>query len=234
MSKNLMPVYFNQNYKLNKRKLKMKKNAMDPVNFEEEKKNDPKYKTELCKSFIENNFCQYGNKCRFAHGENELVIKAKISNYKRKLCKSFFNEGFCPYGIRCNFRHDQRKLSDIKLPFYYINLLVFHKPKLISGKRLKIFEEITNTENILSDTTLSSSHDNSPNIKKEDNLKGCIDKNICEFFQNDNCKKLNFDINLNFNKKYQKEENINDNNQEKASFEKDIFYYIFNGINDYV
>ena len=88
MSKNLMPVYFNQNYKMNKRKLKMKKNAMDPVNFEEEKKNDPKYKTELCKSFMETNFCVYGNKCRFAHGYKELVVKKQINNYKQKLCNT--------------------------------------------------------------------------------------------------------------------------------------------------
>ena len=87
-----MPVYFNN--KLNKKKLKMKKNAMDPVNFEEERKNDPKYKTELCKSFMQNNFCIYGNKCRFAHGYKELVHKKQINNYKQKTCNSFFNRLF--------------------------------------------------------------------------------------------------------------------------------------------
>ena len=84
MPRNLMPVYFNEKCKFNKKKLKMKKNAMDPVNFEEERKNDPKYKTELCKSFMETNFCVYGNKCRFAHGFKELVVKKQINNYKQK------------------------------------------------------------------------------------------------------------------------------------------------------
>ena len=40
-----------------KNKMKMKKNAFEPVNFEEEKKRDPKYKTELCKSWVNTNFC---------------------------------------------------------------------------------------------------------------------------------------------------------------------------------
>ena len=137
-----MPVYFNQNYKYNKKKLKMKKNAMDPVNFEEEKKNDPKYKTELCKSFMETNFCVYGNKCRFAHGYKELVVKKQINKYKQKLCNSFFKNGFCPYGNRCNFKHDERKLKDISISKYYLNLISLHVPQLQSGRRLKVFEEI--------------------------------------------------------------------------------------------
>ena len=137
-----MPVYFNQNYKYNKKKLKMKKNAMDPVNFEEEKKNDPKYKTELCKSFMETNFCVYGNKCRFAHGYKELVVKKQINKYKQKLCNSFFKNGFCPYGNRCNFKHDERKLEDISISKYYLNLISLHVPQLQSGRRLKVFEEI--------------------------------------------------------------------------------------------
>ena len=151
MSKNLMPVYFNQNYKLNKRKLKMKKNAMDPVNFDEERKNDPKYKTELCKSFMETNFCVYGNKCRFAHGYKELVVKKQINNYKQKMCNSFFKKGYCPYGNRCNFKHDERKLKDISIPYYYSHLISLHLPQLKTGKRLPVFEEISKMkfENII-------------------------------------------------------------------------------------
>ena len=143
MSKNLMPIYFNEKYKLNKRKLKMKKNAMDPVNFEEERKNDPKYKTELCKSFMETNFCVYGNKCRFAHGYKELVGKRPINHYKQKMCNSFFNKGYCPYGNRCNFKHDERKLGQINLPYYYSHLLSLHFPQLKTCQRLGIFQEIS-------------------------------------------------------------------------------------------
>lgn len=38
------------------------------------KKNDEeKYKTELCKNFVSTGKCNYGKKCRFAHGKDELV-----------------------------------------------------------------------------------------------------------------------------------------------------------------
>ena len=47
----------------NEKKLKkMKKNAVEYVDIEIEKKLDPKYKTELCKSYSDTNFCIYGNK----------------------------------------------------------------------------------------------------------------------------------------------------------------------------
>lgn len=36
---------------------------------------DPKYKTELCKSFIAKGMCRYKYKCRFAHGINDLMKK---------------------------------------------------------------------------------------------------------------------------------------------------------------
>ena len=180
-------------YKPKNKKHKLKKNALEKVDIEEEKRKDPKYKTELCKSFMEDNFCKYGNKCRFAHGEDELVIKEKINNYKRKLCKSFFNEGFCNYGIRCNFQHDQRKFSEIKLPFYYINLFIFQKPKLTSGKRLKVFEDITFDSN--SDST--SDVDNSNSINSNDtSSKFFYDKNILQFSQNNK-----FDL-MTFNKNF--------------------------------
>jgi hypothetical protein len=142
MSRNLMPVYFND--KLNKKKLKMKKNAMDPVNFEEERKNDPKYKTELCKSFMQNNFCIYGNKCRFAHGYKELVRKKQINNYKQKTCNSFFNKGYCPYGNRCNFKHDERKIQEIGVPYYFSHLISLHFPQLKTCRRLNVFQNINN------------------------------------------------------------------------------------------
>lgn len=36
---------------------------------------DPKYKTELCKSFIAKGMCRYKYKCRFAHGVSDLMKK---------------------------------------------------------------------------------------------------------------------------------------------------------------
>ena len=52
-------------------KIKLKKNAFEEVDVEKEWRKDPKYKTELCKSFEAKGICVYGNKCRFFH---ELVL----------------------------------------------------------------------------------------------------------------------------------------------------------------
>ena len=43
-----------------------------------------KYKTELCKKFQSTGFCPYGNKCRFAHGKEELITKIQNANYKKE------------------------------------------------------------------------------------------------------------------------------------------------------
>ncbi|MCQ2816745.1 MAG: hypothetical protein MJ252_05705 [archaeon] len=124
-----------------KQKVKMKKDAFLPVDREKERQMDPKYKTELCKTWIENGFCPYGNACRFAHGKDDLYEKARNSTYKSKICKAFHQRGYCPYGNRCGYIHDERKLKDIFFPYYYVTLFVRHQ--IVPLKRLKIFEELT-------------------------------------------------------------------------------------------
>ncbi len=113
---------------------KPKKNANQPVNIYQEKILDPKYKTELCKTFEETGFCPYVNKCRFAHGKNELFNKSlNVNNYKVKKCKSFYCETFCIYGSRCLFKHSDEKenieRSSFSLRISYIigGLLVYKK-----------------------------------------------------------------------------------------------------------
>jgi hypothetical protein len=84
---------------------------------------DSNYKTELCKTWVEKNFCPYKEKCRFAHGKSDIHKKVvNIKNYKQKECNSFHNKGFCPYGTRCHFKHYDRKMKDIDRPYY--NLLI--------------------------------------------------------------------------------------------------------------
>ena len=131
----------------------MKKNANESVDFEKEKKNDPKYKTELCKSWIDTKFCIYGNKCRFAHGKDEVSNKP-INNtkYKLKKCTSFFERGFCQYGNRCHFKHDERNLDDIYIPYFGLSLPAqidseTRTNNLIKTKesRLKVFEKFCNS-----------------------------------------------------------------------------------------
>ena len=63
------PINNNSNYNRNPN-IKLYKKLI-----EEEHKKDPKYKTELCKTFSETGKCPYGFKCRFAHGKEELSKK---------------------------------------------------------------------------------------------------------------------------------------------------------------
>ena len=50
-----------------------------------ENRNDPKYKTELCKTFSEKGSCPYGSKCRFLLMERKNYFKRKsIVNYINK------------------------------------------------------------------------------------------------------------------------------------------------------
>lgn len=64
-----------------------------------------RYKTELCRPFQENGFCKYGDKCQFAHGEQDLRCLPRHPKYKTELCRTFHTRGFCPYGLRCHFIH---------------------------------------------------------------------------------------------------------------------------------
>ena len=128
---------------LKKKNIKNQKKKLSKAIMEEEKKKDPKYKTELCKTYSETGECPYGRKCRFAHGKEELFLKDNGINYKKIECKSFSELGFCTYGSRCSFKHDERKINNFKMPFYYVKLFIFHNLKPMKN-RLRIFEEIIN------------------------------------------------------------------------------------------
>jgi len=88
---------------------------------------DMKYKTEICKKFQTNGKCPYGEKCRFAHGKQELITKLKGKNYKKIPCKAFFKKGYCPYGSRCNFLHNEKDFSEINYSYYYFQLFLITK-----------------------------------------------------------------------------------------------------------
>ena len=105
----------------------MSKTSLIKNIIKKENKVDPKYKTEICKKFQSIGKCPYGNKCRFAHGEQELIMKPKGKNYKKIACKSFFEKGYCPYGSRCHFRHDEKDFSEINYSYYYFRLFLIKK-----------------------------------------------------------------------------------------------------------
>ena len=136
------------------KKTKYKKDALLPVDVENEFKTDPKYKTELCTTFNKNNFCPYGNKCRFAHGKQEMFDK-QITHpkYRKNNCLTFHDKGFCTYGLRCHFKHNEDIVfSELNRSYYFYLLKVFPlRIRINPKKRLNIFNDITqplNKENI--------------------------------------------------------------------------------------
>ncbi|OWA50708.1 putative Protein TIS11 [Hypsibius exemplaris] len=64
-----------------------------------------RYKTELCRAYLEAGHCKYGEKCQFAHGKHDLRVVNRHPKYKTENCRSFFTTGICQYGMRCHFIH---------------------------------------------------------------------------------------------------------------------------------
>ncbi|KAJ1361902.1 mRNA decay activator protein zfp36 [Parelaphostrongylus tenuis] len=79
------------------------------------------YKTRMCMTYASGKRCEMGNRCKFAHGSEELrvipdavgfkVQRIPNSRYKTKLCKNFgpYASNYCPYGTRCEFIHPNDK-----------------------------------------------------------------------------------------------------------------------------
>jgi butyrate response factor 1 len=82
-------------------------------NIEQELSKQSLYKTELCRSFGDTGFCNYGQKCQFAHGEHELRPILRHPKYKTEVCKTFTTTGQCPYGNRCRFIHGDQSTEDL-------------------------------------------------------------------------------------------------------------------------
>ena len=147
----------NKQKKKKKRKGKFKSTAAD---FK------VKYKTELCKYYEINGYCQYGDSCAYAHGVENL--RSKVTNttyYRTKKCVQFFEHGYCPYGNRCQFAH-QITTNIINNPYdrkmtYKKTLETISKlenikniKELIQKPRLSVFKEIVDDKKHLKSTLL--------------------------------------------------------------------------------
>lgn len=122
-----------------------------------ERLKDAKFKTEMCKNWEKDGSCPYNNKCRFAHGKNELMVKEKNASFhKIKDCYTFFRYGYCLYGRRCCYRHDERSINIIQRS-YSLEVLV-QILKIISlnyqglmkvppRRRLQVFQTLTDDTN---------------------------------------------------------------------------------------
>jgi hypothetical protein len=124
----------------------------DPSDKQQVKKTEVKYKTELCKNWIETGRCNYSIRCMFAHGNHELVTATKVeeikTSYKQELCERYHNFSECSYGTRCVYVHDQRSTNDLPSSFFgkNMNLLEENTFYYYKSKRLSVFEQITSTE----------------------------------------------------------------------------------------
>ena len=111
-----------------------------------------KFKTEMCKNWIEIGHCRYGNKCQFAHGDFELMGKNAPANakYKSKICTTFTDKLFCPYGQRCLFKHEDRTLEEIKIYNHYIDIHFFQEKYLknLEKEESETTEKANNTKRL--------------------------------------------------------------------------------------
>lgn len=88
-----------------------------------------KYKTQMCKHWMEDNTCPLKEYCQFAHGPEDLrqpndplpkhfgkqALGAVHSNFKTEECRIWKETGECKYGEGCSFFHsevDKRELTD--------------------------------------------------------------------------------------------------------------------------
>lgn len=76
------------------------------------------HKTVPCQAWKDTGRCNYGKRCKFAHGPEELrpIMKTpvKIFNnprYRTALCIKYTTFGFCPYGDQCHFIHNPEPID---------------------------------------------------------------------------------------------------------------------------
>ena len=100
---------------------------------------NPRYKTTLCKKYLQSQSCPYGDKCQFAHGEQELrhfngqqqnmmyalgmnsKNQNNLLNYKIVKCKNWEKDKTCKYGIHCTFAHGEEELRNKADNLYQMN-----------------------------------------------------------------------------------------------------------------
>jgi len=72
-----------------------------------------KFKTEYCVKFKQLGACPYGERCNFAHGDEQIRTRFRHPNYQTKPCLKFIKGGVCPYGTRCTFLHSLEPVKKV-------------------------------------------------------------------------------------------------------------------------
>ena len=100
---------------------------------------NPRYKTALCKKYLQSQSCPYGDKCQFAHREQELRTfnghqqnmmyaigmgsknQNNMLNYKIVKCKNWEKDKSCKYGAHCTYAHGEEELRNKADNLYQMN-----------------------------------------------------------------------------------------------------------------
>ncbi|OTF79744.1 hypothetical protein BLA29_001510 [Euroglyphus maynei] len=126
-----------------------------------------RYKTELCRSYAEVGHCKYGDKCQFAHGDEELRTITRHPKFKTENCKSFHSTGFCPYGPRCHFIHNSDESK---------------KSLAQASNNTRLFDPLPIGNMIANHQQLVQSHSSGPSI----GLSSLISNQLSPFASNNN------------------------------------------------
>jgi len=89
-----------------------------PQNLRGDPFRSAKVKTELCRHFNKEGGCPFGDKCNYAHGQEELKYKklmdleregqTDIEIFRTHVCPTWVATGACPFDQRCTGIHDPR------------------------------------------------------------------------------------------------------------------------------
>ena len=89
---------------------------------------ESRYKTELCRQYEEMSVCEYGDRCLFAHGIEDLrPLPNRHPKFKTEKCSAYHEYGFCSFGPRCSFIHEKPNPQDVfnnllkSIPQYILN-----------------------------------------------------------------------------------------------------------------
>lgn len=75
---------------------------------------ESRFKTELCRQYDELGACDYGDRCMYAHGVEELKqLPYRHPKFKTERCSAFHDLGYCMFGPRCSFVHHRDTLEQI-------------------------------------------------------------------------------------------------------------------------
>jgi hypothetical protein len=95
-----------------------RKRALD-IWLNDQMRNNPIFRTQLCRNWENGGTCTHGSMCLFAHGEEQLrsfnkndqfrSLPVDKTKFKTKLCINWMNGG-CKFGDRCHFAHGDEDL----------------------------------------------------------------------------------------------------------------------------